>query len=178
MGYGGGGGGSSRGPTCVYLHHLIPPSLPQFSFPPFLSPFLKPPHVCVRPVSALSRPLPLTCLLFSQLSKLKEQSGGEEESREERLQGTVWGENEISCAEEQMEGAVENWAWVNTSRKYLKRHVRRLLRGHSRKYLSLWGKDSHQEVRDTSGEGENPHLLSFCGLLVPNLSRGWGAVFH
>lgn len=32
-------------------------------------------------------------------------------------------------------------------------------------------------IRDTSG-GENPCLLAFCGLLVPNLSKGWGAVFH
>lgn len=48
---------------------------------------------------------------------------GGEESRRERLHRTGWGENEVSCAEEQMEGAVGDGAWADTSRKNLKGHV-------------------------------------------------------
>lgn len=48
-----------------------------------------------------------------------------------------------------------------------------------RKDLSLWVKEPCQErFLGTPVEGENPYLLAFCGLLVPNLSRRWGALFH
>lgn len=42
------------------------------------------------------------------------------ECEEERLPRTGWGGNEVSYAEEQMEGAVGDRAWGNTSRKNLK----------------------------------------------------------
>lgn len=68
-------------------------------------------------------------------------------------------------------------AWVN-SRKHLKGCVRGLPEGPQEKGFEPMGKRtmSGRVFRDTSGE--NLYLLAFCGLLVPNLSRGWGAVFH
>lgn len=47
-----------------------------------------------------------------------------EEGREEKkISWAGWGKNEVGCAEEQMEEAVGDWAWADTSRKNLKGSV-------------------------------------------------------
>lgn len=96
----------------------------NFPFPHFYLP-LKLSHVSLSDqlLPSAAHSFSLTCSLFPQLPKLKERSGGREESRGERLHGTGWGENEVSYAEEQMEGAVGDRAWVN-SRENLKGFVR------------------------------------------------------
>lgn len=73
-------------PMCLfYLHHVSSLPLPQFPYPPFLSPSLKPSHVSVSdqllPSTACS--LCLTYPLFPQPPKLKERRGGREERRGE-----------------------------------------------------------------------------------------------
>lgn len=58
--------------SLFYLHH-VSFLLPQFPFPPFLSPSLKLSHVSVSDqLPSAAHSLSLTCPLFPQLPKLKE----------------------------------------------------------------------------------------------------------
>lgn len=43
--------------------------------------------------------------------------GRREESRGERLHGTGWGQNDVSCAEEQMERTLGDNSWVDLAER-------------------------------------------------------------
>ena len=97
----------------LFSPRVIPPSRTLFCLPASLSPQEAIPSWCPTssflqlPTPSFDLPPPTPALL--PWAKGKEQRRGEE-SRGERLPGTGWGENGVSCTEEQMEGAVGDGA--------------------------------------------------------------------
>lgn len=109
-------------PASLFSPCLIPPSLPLFSLPPSPSPSEDIPSWSQAsfspqlPTPSFDLP-PLPC---APRAEGKEQWRGEgRRAGEKGFPGQVGGENGVSCTEEQMEGAVGDGAWADTSRKNL-----------------------------------------------------------